>query len=118
MVHRSLSQRSRSRGMAGGDGGATGWGQTIHGSGADQTARYNAGGSYTPTSGYAGLIGAPSSSQLAHIQSAGGRRRSSRRSRRRSRKQRGGMWGALLEQAAVPLTLLGLQQTFRRRHRK
>lgn len=27
----------------------------------------------------------------------------------------GGYWGAVLEQAVVPLTLLGLQQTFRRK---
>ena len=30
----------------------------------------------------------------------------------------GGYWGAVLETAIVPLTLLGLQQTFRRKSKK
>lgn len=43
---------------------------------------------------------------------AGGRRS------RRKRSQKGGFWGQMLAQAAVPLTLLGLQQSFKRkRHR-
>lgn len=44
---------------------------------------------------------------------SGGRR--SRRARRRS--QKGGFWGQMLAQAAVPLTLLGLQQSFKRKRR-
>ena len=60
----------------------------------------------------------------AHASQKGGKRRN------KSRAKKGGYWGAVLEQAVVPLTLLGLQQsvgtrrnhgarrnkTFRRRH--
>jgi hypothetical protein len=63
-------------------------------------------------------------SNAAPARQTGGKRRN------RSRAKKGGYWGAVLEQAIVPLTLLGLQQkfgtrrnqgarrnkTFRRRH--
>ena len=35
-----------------------------------------------------------------------------------SRKRRGGFFGQVIGQAAVPLTILGMQQTYRRRGRK
>lgn len=39
------------------------------------------------------------------------------KARSRSRGKKGGYWGAVLEQAIVPLTLLGMQQKFKtRRH--
>jgi len=37
--------------------------------------------------------------------------------KRRSKTQKGGFWGSLLKTAAVPLAILGLQQTFGRRKR-
>ena len=67
---------------------------------------------------------AHAASSAAPVSQKGGKRRN------RSRAKKGGYWGAVLEQAVVPLTLLGLQQsvgtrrnhgarrnkTFRRRH--
>jgi len=35
--------------------------------------------------------------------------------KKRSKKQKGGFWGSLLSTAAVPLSILGIQQTFKRR---
>jgi hypothetical protein len=50
----------------------------------------------------------------AHAQKGG---KAKSRSRGRGRGKKGGYWGAVLEQAIVPLTLLGMQQKFKtRRH--
>lgn len=49
----------------------------------------------------------PSASQMALVQSAG--KRKSRRSRK------GGFLGAMVNQAIVPFSLLGMQQTYRRK---
>lgn len=54
----------------------------------------------------------PTAAQMNLIQSAGKRRKSRGR---RSRSRRGGFLGAMVNQAVVPLTLLGMQQTYRRR---
>lgn len=59
------------------------------------------------------LSGTPSSSQLSLIQSAGRHRKMHKKGVRR-----GGNLGAVLSQAAVPFTLLGLQQTYNRRKHK
>jgi hypothetical protein len=48
--------------------------------------------------------GTPTSQQLSLIQSAGRRRR-----------KRGGFLGPIISQAIVPATLLGMQQTYRRK---
>ena len=53
----------------------------------------------------------PSSQNLSLIQSAGRRRKSNRR----SRNKRGGLWGEVINQAVVPFTLLGMQQSYRRK---
>jgi len=61
---------------------------------------------------------------LSEMPPQGGRRR--RQSRKggqlprggRRRSQKGGFWGQMLAQAAVPLTLLGLQQSFKRKRRR
>jgi hypothetical protein len=37
-------------------------------------------------------------------------------SKSQSRGKKGGYWGAVLEQAAVPLALLGMQQAYGKRH--
>ena len=60
------------------------------------------------------------------VKMAGGRRRSLQRqqmqqqmqqqSRGKGRGKKGGYWGAVLEQAAVPLALLGMQQFYGKRH--
>ena len=51
----------------------------------------------------------PSSQNLSLIQSAGKRRR------RSSRGKRGGFLGSVINQAVVPFSILGMQQTFRRK---
>ena len=56
--------------------------------------------------------GEPTAQNLALIQSAGRRRR---RSRSRSRSRKGGNWGATISRAAVPFTLMGMQNTFGKR---
>jgi hypothetical protein len=50
-------------------------------------------------------FGGPTSAQLSQIQSAG-----------KSRRKRGGIWGSVLNQAIVPFSILGLQQTYKRKH--
>ena len=52
----------------------------------------------------------PSSQNLSLVQSAGRRRTS-----RRSRNKKGGLWGEVINQAVVPFTLLGMQQSYRRK---
>ena len=52
---------------------------------------------------YAGM---PTAEQVALIQKAG---------KRRTRGKRGGIWGSVLNQAIVPFSLLGLQQSYGRR---
>jgi hypothetical protein len=52
---------------------------------------------------------------IAHAAQTGGKRKS--RASRAGRTRKGGYWGAVLEQAIVPLTLLGLQQKFAGRSR-
>ena len=53
--------------------------------------------------------GAPSAQNLSLIQSAGKRRS------RRTRHKKGGLWGEVLNQAIVPFTILGLQQSYKRK---
>jgi len=48
-------------------------------------------------------------------QKAGSRRNRSRRGG--SRKRRGGLWGQIVSQAMVPFSILGMQQTYRRKSR-
>jgi hypothetical protein len=50
----------------------------------------------------------PSAGQLTLVQSAGKRRRKSRR---------GGFFGEVINQGIVPLSILGLQQTYRKKSR-
>jgi len=79
---------------------------------------YKGGSGYTSASSYGEYVGAqgqwsgqpntPNASNLSLIQSAGKRR-----------KKRGGFLpvGEIINQAAVPFALLGLQQTYRRKKR-
>lgn len=113
--HKSRRHKSRSRRMRGGAySSATTYGEHVYGSGASQWARtMDQSGPYGQIQGNA-LIGAqgqnvvptsqmPTSNNLALIQSAGRRRR------------RGGFIGDVISQAAVPLAILGMQQTYRKR---
>jgi len=109
------SRRHRSRKMRGGsytDGAS--YGMYVNGSGGSQWSRtMDQGGSYGQVPGNV-IIGAqgqnvtptsqmPTSTNLNLIQSAGRRRR------------RGGFLGEVVNQAVVPLALLGMQQTYRRK---
>jgi len=49
--------------------------------------------------------GVPNSQNLALIQKAG----------KRSKKRRGGIWGSVINQAIVPFSLLGMQQSYKRK---
>lgn len=48
----------------------------------------------------------PTAQNLTLVQSAG---------KRKSKNRRGGLWGEVVNQAVVPLALLGMQQTYRRK---
>jgi len=54
--------------------------------------------------------GVPTSENLSLVQSAGKRRRSSSK-----RSRRGGFFGSVVNQAIVPFSILGMQQTYRRK---
>ena len=44
-----------------------------------------------------------------------GQKAGKRRSRKASRRKRGGFWGQIINQAIVPFSIFGMQQTFRRK---
>lgn len=115
--HRSRRHRSRSRRMRGGSGSysdAASYGMYVNGTGGSQWARtMDQAGSYGQVPGNV-IIGAqgqnvtapsqmPTSGQLALAQKGGRRHR------------RGGFLGEVVNQAVVPLALLGMQQTYRRK---
>jgi hypothetical protein len=105
--------RSRSRRQSGGYSSATTYGQHVYGDLNSQWSRtFDQNGQYgsIPSNVIIGAQGqnatmaaAPTSQNLALIQSAG------------KRKRRGGFMGQVVSQAVVPLALLGMQQTYRRR---
>ena len=103
---------TRTRRFRGGNGGASGYVTGLVG-GLNQQMAGSEHGSLTTLSGQ-NITGAPAPSSI-NYSLIGGRRRKSRRVR--SRKQRGGFWESMVAQAAVPLTLFGLQQSFRRKRR-
>lgn len=77
----------------------------------DQTGPYGArvGSEYVGAQGqWSSQPSTPSAQNLSLIQSAGKRRRI-------SRSRKGGLWGEVINQAIVPLSILGMQQTFRRK---
>jgi hypothetical protein len=107
--------RSRSRKMRGGSySSATTYGQYVNGSGGSQWDRtMDQSGSYGQVPGNT-IIGAqgqnvtspsqmPTGAQMALVQKAGRRRK------------KGGFLGQVINQAIVPFSLLGMQQTFRRK---
>lgn len=115
---RSRRHRSRSRRMRGGSGNysdGSSYGMYVNGTGGSQWARtMDQSGPYGKIPGN-DIIGAqgqnvispsqmPSDSNLSLVQSAGGRRR-----------RRGGFLGGVINQAIVPFSILGMQQTYRRK---
>jgi len=63
-------------------------------------------------------VGQPNANEpLQSVKMNGGRRRKHSR-RHRSRSRKGGNWGAVLNQAAAPLVLLGANQAFGKRSRR
>ena len=82
------------------------YGMAVNGSGGSQFNRvFENGGNSNVLTGVQGQnAGIPPS--LA--QRAGGKRRS----------KKGGFWGQVINQAVVPFGILGLQQTYRRKHHK
>lgn len=115
---RRHTSRHRSRKMRGGTySSATTYGQYVNGSGGSQWNRtMDQGGSYGQIPGNT-LIGAqgqnvpsasqmPTGAQLGLVQRAGSRHR---------RGRKGGFLGEVINQAIVPIGLLGLQQTYRRK---
>ena len=120
MAHKRRHSRGKrgSRGMRGGSytSGST-YGSYVNGTGNEQFARtFDSTGPYAARAGaeYVGAqgqnaqqFGTPSAQNLSLIQSAGKRRRS----------RRGGFLelGGVINQAVVPFTLLGLQQTYRKK---
>ncbi len=113
--HRSRRSGNRSRRMRGGSySSASSYGEYVNGSGASQWARtMDQSGPYGQIQGNV-IIGAqgqnvspisqiPNAGQLALVQKAGRRRR------------RGGFLGEVVNQAIVPLSILGMQQTYRRK---
>ena len=120
--HSRRRSHRRSHGVKRGGNGnytsASTYGSYVNGSGDAQFSRtFDATGPYANRAGseYVGAQGQwatqahqPTAQNLALVQSAG-RRRS------RSRSRRGGLWGEVLKQAIVPLSLLGMQQTYKKR---
>jgi len=115
---RSASRR-RSRSQMGGNySSAASYGSYVNGPGNAQFSRtFDTTGPYGSRVGseYVGAQGqwstqpsTPSAQNLSLVQSAG-----KRRSRSRSRK--GGVWGQVINQAIVPFSILGMQQSYRRK---
>ena len=116
MARYSRRHRVRSRRMVGG-GGATGWVQGAVGSGDAQFSRtFDTQGPFGHVQGNV-IIGTkgenvqpatmmPTQSQLNRAEGQDGGRR---------RRRRGGFLGEVINQAVVPFTLVGMQNTYRRK---
>ena len=118
---RSRRHRHRHGVKRGGNGNytsASSYGSFVNGSGSSQFSR-----TFDQTGPYGGRVGteyvgaqgqwatqpnSPTAENLSLVQSAG------KRSRRR---KRGGFLGSVINQAIVPFSILGLQQTYRRNKR-
>ena len=117
MAKRRHSRRRSHRMRGGSYTSASTYGSYVNGSGDSQIARtFDIAGPYGNRVGseYVGAQGqhaqqpaTPSPAQLELVQSAGKRRR------RKSR--RGGFFGEVINQGIVPLSILGLQQTYKKK---
>ena len=116
-----MTKHSRSRRMKGGSGNYTSastYGSYVNGTPASQFARtFDSSGPYAGRAGseYVGAQGqwsqqpnTPTAQNLSLIQKAG-RRGKGKKSRR------GGFIGEVISQAIVPFSILGLQQTYRKK---
>ena len=117
----SRRQRSKSRKMRGGNANYTSastYGSYVNGTPDSQFARtFDASGPYAARAGseYVGAQGqwsqqpnVPTEQNLSLIQSAG-------KGRKVRRSRRGGFFGEVINQAIVPLSILGLQQTYKKK---
>ena len=119
MVHKRHSRRHSRRHKRGGSySSAASYGEYVNG-GAD--AQYNRvfsqSGPYSNLQGNISIgaqgqnshyVGSPNPQQLSLIQKAG---------KRGSRRRKGGIWGSVINQAIVPFSILGMQQSYRgKRH--
>ena len=114
MAKRRHSRRHKRSQRGGNYSSASTYGSYVNGSGDSQYNRvFDQGnsnqsniiiGSQGQNSHQAGI---PSGQNLSLVQSAG--------SRHRKRGKRGGFWGQVINQALVPFSILGLQQTYRRK---
>jgi len=116
MRHKRHSSRRHKKG--GSYSSASSYGEYVNGG---QNAQYNRvfsqSGPYANLQGNISIgaqgqnshyTGSPNAQQLALVQKAG---------KRGSRRKRGGIWGSVINQAIVPFSLLGMQQTYgRKRH--
>ena len=122
------SKGGRRRRMRGGNSGApyssaSSYGSYVNGSENSQYDRvFSQAGSYASVPGNtsigaqgqnANMLGTPNASSLSLIQNAGSKRRRSHK-KRNTKKRYGGFLGQVINQAIVPLGLLGMQQTYRR----
>jgi hypothetical protein len=120
MTHKRHSRRKNSgRHKRGGSNysSAASYGEYVNGLGNAQYNRvFSTSGPYANVPGNISIgaqgqnsryIGGPNAQQLALVQKAG---------RRVSRKRKGGIWGSVINQAIVPFSLLGMQQSYRRKN--
>jgi len=109
----SRSRRHRRSQRGGNYTSASTYGSYVNGTGNQQFSRtFDQSGPFANRIGseYVGAQGqnaqqqgTPTNTQL--VQSAGGRK-----------SKRGGLWGEVINQAIVPLSILGMQQTYRKKH--
>jgi hypothetical protein len=109
----SRSRRHRRSQRGGNYTSASTYGSYVNGTGDQQFSRtFDQSGPYANRIGseYVGAQGqnaqqpgTPTNTQL--VQSAG-----------RGKSKRGGLWGEVINQAIVPLSILGMQQTYRKKH--
>jgi len=117
MAQKKHSRRRGSKSKRGGSSysSASSYGEYVNGGDNAQFSRvFSTSGPYANIQGNVS-IGAqgqnanqpsvPNAQNLSLIQKAG----------RRSRSRRGGLWGSVINQAIVPFSILGMQQTYRRK---
>ena len=113
MTHK-YSHRNKSRRHRGGAGApnpssyssASSYGMAVNGAGQSQFNR---------VFDINGPDGKSNSNTIVGLQ---GQKAGSRKRRSSSRNKKGGLWGTIINQAIVPFSILGMQQSFRRKSNK